>query len=438
MTDQLRNLNLIFSILGVILSFIGLIHTLTGYYTSKKAKYIFVWFFILLSVYEGSILLRELTYRQTGYGFVILSRVLFFIQGTLASVMTVLITALLLELSGEEDILKNRMFGVSLLLWGGYVFLMVLSQFSKAVYSIDADNNYSRGPLFPVSTALIIFIMIVNLAALWKKRRVLSLKQKTALLIYIVFPALAMFIQTFFFGVHLISLSIVIAALVSLLIIIADQTEEYQKRELENVRLKNDILLAQIQPHFLYNCLTTIRHLYRSDPESAEETMTDFTDYLRYNIDSLAMDMPIPFMKEFDHVKEFLKLQKLRFGDDLKVSCRLDCTDFVIPALTLQPLVENAVFYGVRKNESGRGSIFISSEKAGDHIELSVTDDGPGFDSTEVSKDEKRSHIGISSAAERLERIMQGKLHIDSEKGKGTKVTIILPKEAMREAGYGG
>ena len=441
MTVLVRNINLLFSVLGTVLSFVGLIHTLTGYYTSKKTKYIFIWFFAALNIYELSIFFREITYKQTGYGYIILSRLLFFVQGNLASVMTVMITALLLELSGEEDILKNTIFRISLGLWGIYVFLMAYTQFSGLVYSIDENNRYFRGPLFPVLITITILIMILNLSALFIKRNALSLKQKTALLVYIAFPAVSMFLQMIFFGVHLISLSIVVAALVSLGIIIGDQTEAYRKREQENTQLKNDLLLAQIQPHFVYNCLTAIRHLYRSDPESAERSMTGFADYLRYNIDSLSVDEPIPFMNEFEHVKEYLRLQKLRFGEDLEVRYRLDHTDFLIPSLTLQPLVDNAVLYGVRKNYSGKGSIFIQSKKADGHIEISVTDDGPGFDMDEKSKDRKRSHIGISSAAERLERLSSGKLVIDSEKGKGTKVTIILPESAeadVKKEGNGG
>ena len=112
----------------------------------------------------------------------------------------------------------------------------------------------------------------------------------------------------------------------------------------------------------------------------------------------------------------------------------------MMPALTLQPLVENAVRYGVRKNESGQGTVLITTREAVDQFEISVIDDGPGFDpqmieqgasAGEEEKDESHAGIGLVNVRRRLAMLCDGKLEIDSKPGKGTKVTILLPKNTQ-------
>ena len=108
-----------------------------------------------------------------------------------------------------------------------------------------------------------------------------------------------------------------------------------------------------------------------------------------------------------------------------------------MPALTLQPLVENAVRYGVRKNESGQGTVLITTRETVGYFKIAVIDDGPGFDPKviergarpeEEAKDESHAGIGLVNVRRRLAMLCDGKLEIDSQPGKGTKVTILLPK----------
>ena len=189
------------------------------------------------------------------------------------------------------------------------------------------------------------------------------------------------------------------------------------------------IMLSQIQPHFLYNSLGAIRDTYRGDARRGEQAITDFAEYLRHNMDSLTQEEPIPFAEELAHVRCYLGLQKLRFGDDLNVVYDLACTEFSLPTLTLQPLVENAVTYGVRKSETGRGTVTIRSRACPDRFEVSVTDDGPGFVPDSLPGDSERSHVGLRNVRERVKHACGGELRIDSAPGEGATVTIILPRE---------
>ena len=200
-----------------------------------------------------------------------------------------------------------------------------------------------------------------------------------------------------------------------------------QAEELQENRIS--IMLSQIQQHFLYNSISAIRELCRQDPEEARNALGDFAGYLRGNMDSLRERRPVPFSKELDHIETYLRLEKMRFGDELNVVLNIAESDFLIPFLTVQPLVENAVKHGVCIGEGG-GTVTLSTEKANGKIIIKVTDDGAGFDPSAPINDTKgRSHVGIENVRNRLEIMVGGVLEIESRPGKGTVATIFLDEE---------
>lgn len=429
-------INLIFAAAGMVLGILGLVQTLVCRYLDDETRNFFIGFFGILEGYVIFIMTREIIHRFSGPEWVELSRVAFFGQAFLSSVLPVLITGFMLYQSGDKNITKNHFFRISLALWLLYVGMLVSNLFHGRIYFVNENNAYSRGPYFPMLMVPPILIMILNLWILWKKQHKLTENQKRAFTIYVIVPMAAMLVQMWSFGVHLIVISTVTAAIFMLAFIIADQTERYYIREMENHRLKVDILLAQIQPHFLFNSLTIIKLLCRKDPAKAEEAVADFTDYLRRHMESLQSDVLIPFEEEMKHVQAYLNLQKLRFGDELNVAYDLEVKDFRIPTLTLQPLVENAVTYGVRRSESGCGTVTIRSRSFPDRVEVCVEDDGPGFIRETLPNDKERSHIGLQNVRERLSRQCGGKLLIDSTPGQGTTVTIVLPRVEERHADF--
>ena len=424
--NTIHQINLAFSAAGIALSIVGLIQTLLSSYLEKGTRRFFTAFFCILGAYDCFILTHVLISAYSEYRFAVLSRVIFFGQAIFSSVLSLLLTGFILHLSGEKKIMYNRIFRINFVLWIVYAGMLTANLFSGKIYTVDDFNHYSRGPLFPLQMVPLALIMAMNLLLLRQKWSVLTVKQKRAFMNYILLPSAAMLVQMWSFGVHLIAISTVIAAIIMYSYIIADQTEQYHKRESENARLKINILLAQIQPHFLFNSLTAIKQLCRKDPGKAEKAIADFTAYLRLNMDSLQSDALIPFDEELKHVQGFLNLQKLRFGNELNVVYDLKYRDFYIPTLTLQPLVENAVTYGVRKSESGTGTVMIHSEAFPDRIEISVEDDGPGFVPDVSPDDRDHPHIGLQNVRQRLEQQCDGKLLIDSELDRGTKVTIVL------------
>ena len=209
-----------------------------------------------------------------------------------------------------------------------------------------------------------------------------------------------------------------------------------KKREKElDERLKEtdiSIMLSQIQPHFLYNSISTIRELCIEDPKKAQEALEEFSSFLRGNMDSLRSKVPVPFSRELAHVKHYLHLEQIRFGDELHVEYDIREDDFFLPTLTIQPIVENAVKYGVGNKEEG-GTVWIETHRDGDQIVVTIRDDGIGFDVDEIEhipiQKDGRTHIGLSNVKHRIEKMVNGTMTIRSRKETGTEVKITLKTE---------
>jgi len=220
-----------------------------------------------------------------------------------------------------------------------------------------------------------------------------------------------------------------ISDLASVVLINEKKTKQRKIDELENELLQGQIsiMLSQIRPHFLYNALVAIQELCLIDPQTASEAVGEFSNYLRGNLDSLSIKKTIPFEKELRHVETYLSLEKKRFGDKLSMAYDIEVSDFFVPVLTLQPIVENAVRHGVTKREEG-GSVTISTKETETDSVITVTDDGVGFDASRNQKRDERAHVGIENVRSRLVSMCRGSLSIQSEPGVGTTAVITVPK----------
>lgn len=200
-----------------------------------------------------------------------------------------------------------------------------------------------------------------------------------------------------------------------------------ERQEKEITLWKTQIMLSQMQPHFLYNVLTTISGMCEmQNATEARDVVNHFADYFRTNLESLDKEKTISFEKELEHIKTYLWLEKVRFDDSLNICYEIGTTDFTVPSLTVQPIVENAVKHGILPKDDEGTVIIRTYETSLDYV-IAIEDDGVGFDLTEIQNDEY-THVGIENVTKRLEIICNGSCHIKSEKGKGTVVTIHIPK----------
>lgn len=189
------------------------------------------------------------------------------------------------------------------------------------------------------------------------------------------------------------------------------------------------VMISQIQPHFLYNALNTIKALIRRSPQTAEKAIIDFSYYLRGNMDSLTQTEPIPFSTELLHIRYYCDIELLRFSDKLRIEYDVLEQDFTVPTLSIQPLVENAIKHGVTKRPEG-GTVRISSFEEGDCFVVQVADDGVGFDPQQVLSvdDSGRSHVGLENIRYRFKTMLHATVAVQSQVGVGTTVTVYIPK----------
>ena len=189
--------------------------------------------------------------------------------------------------------------------------------------------------------------------------------------------------------------------------------------------------VSQFQPHFISNMLSTIQILFDADPAGAKDALGQFAEYMRVSTDAFEFNGPIAFQRELAHVRNYAALEQLCFGGRLRVEYNIEVEDFFLPALTLQPLVENAITHGIG-NRHGGGTVTIATQADTDNWRITVQDDGCGVDTVSPDGLPPPKASGITSLANvrhRVEFITKGRLYFNSKKDRGTTVTILLPRE---------
>lgn len=197
-------------------------------------------------------------------------------------------------------------------------------------------------------------------------------------------------------------------------------------------------LQAQIKPHFLYNALNAIATLCLLEPAKARELILDLSNYLRHTFDSHNISRYIRFDEELDFVEAYVRIEKARFRDKLKVNYELDeLPGMLLPPLVIQPLVENAIRHGIRRQEHG-GTVTLRVRKLPDEIRFEVEDNGAGIPPEQLGdildgSAQQKSGVGLPNIHQRLTRLYGAGLTVASEPGKGTLVSFTIPRR--EEAG---
>jgi signal transduction histidine kinase len=212
--------------------------------------------------------------------------------------------------------------------------------------------------------------------------------------------------------------------------------------ELARTQAELRALRAQINPHFFFNALNTIRFMIREDPPAARALLIDLSEVFQRTLRSGEF---VPLRDELGYVRAYLSLEKARLGGRLRIvwggllkpeeplETETPLLGQPVPTLTLQPLVENAVVHGIGKKKEG-GSVSVSVDRQNDDLVIAVEDDGIGMDAARLagllqSGDDNHTSIGLRNVDSRL-RMLYGpgyRLAIGSDPGKGTCVTIRIP-----------
>ena len=186
-------------------------------------------------------------------------------------------------------------------------------------------------------------------------------------------------------------------------------------------------LHAQIEPHFLYNTISTIRACCRTDAEKSRELLEHFSVYLRGKFKN-GEEIFTPLKDEIELVKAYLAIEQVRFNHRLTAEYDIDeDLDVLVPCLIIQPIVENAVKHGLYPKTEG-GKITISIKRLSENIVITISDNGIGMDETQISKAlSNRAGIGINNTNERLKQYYGTEIEIHCIPGEGTSVVITIP-----------
>ena len=323
--------------------------------------------------------------------------------------------------------IRDMTFAIHYSLLGIFIFLDILNLFPHFFF-YGQNGAYVRAPLMFLSQGyqLVTFAMVFILAVTDKK---LGLTEKIAFGLYCTLPLIAIILQNLMPGYAIAYLSTIVA--IEILFLFANQRKNAilvdQARKNKDAEIR--IMTSQIQPHFIYNSLSSISTLIKVDPDKAEKTLDNFTEYLRKNLSMLSKTRNVLFNEELKHVELYLSLEKVRFEERLTIVYDIQSDDFYLPPLSVQPIVENAIKHGILKKEEG-GTVTIKTYATKDNDVVEIIDDGVGFDPSVPMGQE---HVGLANVSHRIATMCQGEMKVESQIGEGTRVTMIFPKGGNTE-----
>lgn len=270
--------------------------------------------------------------------------------------------------------------------------------------------------------------------------------------------------------------------------ILIDNYNNAKDREEAKTKLHEsqvELMMGQIQPHFMFNTLSSIRTLIKVEPETAYDMIYDFSNYLRANVDNMGKTEGISFEAEVEHIKTYVNIEKVRFGDRVNMEYDIQATNFLVPPLSIQPMVENAIKHGICKKTEG-GTVQLKSYEDENNYVVEVNDDGVGFSPDRLQmvlglgnyKDkEEDEHItetlhsiaatstlrdargnivevdqtflenpgdltgnggdihkstGMKNIILRLKEMTNADIEIESREGEGTNIKVLFPKTSKR------
>ena len=336
---------------------------------------------------------------------------LFFVLGT--EIIT-LFWNTQVEIMNLKSRAKKPLFVVIQILALVQIIATFLNVFFGYFYTIENANfitNKTTGNLQYIYS-MIIFIVSLYFAITTKT----SMKIKAPFIAINILPLCVSILQLFHYTLSFMYISVLAALIILYVNIQVDMGHRIEE-------FKNKVMISQIQPHFMYNTLTTIKALCRVEPDLAAKTITNFADYLRGNMDFASLETTIPFEKELNHTRIYTEIEALRF-DNIKFEFQIEDIDFEIPALTVQPMVENAVRHGVRSKPDAHILIHTYAEE--NYHVVVIKDNGKGFDHAQFNG--SRTHIGLLNTRLRVERLVNGKFSAESIPGQGVTITIKIPR----------
>ncbi len=311
------------------------------------------------------------------------------------------------------DIINYSLFAV-------FVISDIVNIFTR-MYFTSIGGVYFRQDLMIVSQGYQ-FVMLAVCFILTVINKSLNFREKLAFYIYCVLPVASIIIQNNLPGYAIAYMVLLFAIEILFLFINVEKNIKLREDEKQLKEADMKIMVSQIQPHFVYNTLSSISTLIPLDPDKAQKALDDFSDYLRMNFSTLTSTKLVSFEDELKHIQTYVSLEKLRFNNRLNFIYEIETTNFYLPPLSIQPLVENAIKHGILKKVEG-GTVTLKTREDDSSYIVEIIDDGVGFDMNNVDF-KSNKHIGLNNVRHRITSMTKGEISFNSKVGEGTHVIV--------------
>lgn len=409
-------------ILGMLICFVLILGIFSGRKDDKQNHAMFRMMFSLTTLFFCDLLSSFIEgHSNHVVGIIIVNTIVFIFEDILGYTYWTYIREEL-DLKGKFLTVTNTLAFTAMVL---NIVLDIINIKFGLFFTVSDTGEYIDAPFEFLSDIAIIAIFIIAIIAILRVSDK-KINEKLILMSFEVFPIGAYIAGNITVDYTWVYSAYLLSVLLIYIRIFSEREKKIADQQVLLTKQSTALMISQIQPHFLYNVLTTISNLCVTDPEEAEETTVLFSQYLRTNLDSLRNQEPVPFSTELMHIKTYVELEKKRFGDILNVEYDIKEQAFLVPSLGLQPIVENSIKHGIR-GKNAPGLIKISTDRIEEGYRIIIEDDGVGFDMNMPPKEDGRSHVGMNNVRERLKQMCNASMKIESAPGEGCRTEIIVP-----------
>lgn len=372
-------------------------------------------------------------YSEPTDRFVVLNAVSRYLLSLMIPVVAVFYWYYLCEIVGKKHPVSYKLEIMLFAAFAVYAAVLLSNPFTHFVFSFE--NHYlADTPAYPVLLLAPLLMVLVSFYVAYMY--ISDRRSRFALYAFAVFPIAAAVIETFCDRYDLIHVAMFLSATVVYGNFYVGRSHNLVKKDEELMRQRASILVSQIQPHFLYNSLTSIMNI-RGTPPETRDAIANFGRYLRGNLDTITQRDATLLAKELDNVETYLELENLSRRHPVKLKTEVANPGIPLPALTLQIIAETSIEYNYRDRDCG-GTILVESDETDDAHIVRVTDDGAGWDFSDPEHVADIENFGLPRAKARLADMVGGSLEIESNPGFGTVFTVTVPKNRKSPAGRRG
>ena len=306
----------------------------------------------------------------------------------------------------------------SILLWNGTIIRPFIYDFHR--------QRYVSTLMFWVGSLPGLVIELLIIGFLLVHRKAISASTTFWFILLLIFPWLSSLIDLYYPGLNMKAPFMMISMLGVYVIIHVGQDRKIQEQQDIILQERLKLTIERIKPHYIYNVLSSIYYLCDDDPKKAQSAIGLFADYLRSTFSTLDRNENVSFEWELNLVRNYISLEQMRFPKPFHVSYQVEATSFLLPPLSLQVLVENAIKHGL-KDRDHAGEIQIRSFEREQDFCIQVKDNGIGFDTQKFFQN--HNDTALSNVRDRLAILCRGTMVITSIPNTGTTVELFIPKD---------